>query len=144
MDALSFLISLDAVLVAMREGLPHILVLEEKAGARLPSGAFEPVRHRTLERGIRSLVKEQTSHSLGYVEQLYSFGDRGRLRRGHACTGGTKTGGVCDSAKPAIMSFPSAILRSHALKRGGQKKICGGVGMIFSLGKIGAAASLPF
>ena len=40
MDALSFLISLDAVLVAMREGLPHILVIEEKAGGASSLGRF--------------------------------------------------------------------------------------------------------
>jgi hypothetical protein len=44
----------------------------------LPFGPFEPERHRTLEIGLRNLVQEQTRVTLGYVEQLYTFGDRGR------------------------------------------------------------------
>ena len=43
----------------------------------LPSGPLE-AEHRTLEIGLRSWVERQTSQSLGYVEQLYTFGDRDR------------------------------------------------------------------
>ena len=46
----------------------------------LPSGPFNPNSHRTLEAGLRQWVEDQTQLSLGYVEQLYTFGDRGRLR----------------------------------------------------------------
>ena len=35
-------------------------------------------KHRTLEIGLRAFVHEQTGLGLGYVEQLYTFGDRGR------------------------------------------------------------------
>ena len=35
--------------------------------------------HRTLEIGLRSWVERQASQRLGYVEQLYTFGDRDRL-----------------------------------------------------------------
>lgn len=41
-------------------------------------GPFDPLHHRTLESGLRGWVGEQTSLDLGYVEQLYTFGDRGR------------------------------------------------------------------
>jgi hypothetical protein len=34
--------------------------------------------HRTLEAGLRTWVAEQTQLTLGYVEQLYTFGDRDR------------------------------------------------------------------
>ncbi|HYM32685.1 MAG TPA: hypothetical protein VEU47_15380 [Candidatus Cybelea sp.] len=44
----------------------------------LPFGPFEPTRHRTLDSGLRQWVGEQTDLELGYVEQLYTFGDRGR------------------------------------------------------------------
>jgi hypothetical protein len=47
----------------------------------LPAGPFDPVADRTLERGLRSWVGEQTRVYLGYVEQLYTFGDRGRHPR---------------------------------------------------------------
>ena len=44
----------------------------------LPFGPFDPLEHRTLESGLRSWVSEQTYLDLGYAEQLYTFGDRGR------------------------------------------------------------------
>ena len=46
------------------------------AGA-LPSGPFE-FTHRSLQSGLRAWVEAQTGHPLGYVEQLYTFADRGR------------------------------------------------------------------
>src|SRR5262249_4232460 len=47
----------------------------------LPSGPLE-VEHRTLEVGLRAWVERQTSQKLGYVEQLYTFGDRDRIETG--------------------------------------------------------------
>ncbi|MEM7461847.1 MAG: NAD regulator [Pseudomonadota bacterium] len=44
----------------------------------LPSGPFDPRTHRTMEIGLRGWVEEQTALQLGHVEQLYTFGDRGR------------------------------------------------------------------
>jgi hypothetical protein len=44
--------------------------------------------HRTLEAGLRAWVEHQTEQTLGYVEQLYTFGDRDRAEAsasdGHA------------------------------------------------------------
>ena len=60
---------------------PMILVAREtapKSSTALPSGPFDPVAHRTFEIGLRAWVSEQTGVPLGYVEQLYTFGDRGR------------------------------------------------------------------
>jgi hypothetical protein len=48
-------------------------------GRALPSGPFQS-RHPSLQMGVRSWVEEQTQHPLGYVEQLYTFADRGRAR----------------------------------------------------------------
>jgi hypothetical protein len=50
---------------------------EAGAAEALPSGPLE-AEHRTLEIGLRSWVERQTSQRLGYVEQLYTFGDRDR------------------------------------------------------------------
>src|SRR5438874_909290 len=47
------------------------------AAEALPSGPLE-AEHRTLEIGLRSWVERQTGQRLGYVEQLYTFGDRDR------------------------------------------------------------------
>lgn len=52
--------------------------------AALPFGPYDPVHHRTLELGLRAFVAEQTPFSLGYVEQLYTFGDRGRFTKPEA------------------------------------------------------------
>ncbi len=46
--------------------------------AALPYGPFDPARHRTFEIGLRQWVERQTQVRLGYVEQLYTFGDKGR------------------------------------------------------------------
>lgn len=78
-------IGLSAAIVSVHAGQPQILTVRPGAGGHpldgLPSGAFSPVLHRTLEIGLRSWVKEQTGLDLGYVEQLYTFGDRGRHAR---------------------------------------------------------------
>ncbi|MBV1701562.1 MAG: NAD regulator [Hyphomicrobiales bacterium] len=63
----------------MRENVPLILTQHEAGkAAALPSGQFNPLLHRTFEIGLRDWVSEQTDMRLGYVEQLYTFGDRGR------------------------------------------------------------------
>lgn len=77
-------IGLNAAIVTVSEDQPKILVVPQEgddASSRwdaLPFGPFDPFRHRTLEIGLRSWVQEQTKLTLGYVEQLYTFGDRGR------------------------------------------------------------------
>jgi hypothetical protein len=68
---------LIAVIVAVTGDAPRVLTIE--AGAALPSGPFE-VTHRSLQAGMRSWVERQTHHPLGYVEQLYTFADRDRMR----------------------------------------------------------------
>ena len=57
---------------------PNIIVTHEGGDVGLPSGPFDPLAHRTFEMGLRAWVSEQTGVTLGYVEQLYTFGDRGR------------------------------------------------------------------
>jgi hypothetical protein len=66
---------LIAVLVAVTDGEPRVLTVED--GAALPSGPFVS-GHRSLQAGLRTWVERQTHHPLGYVEQLYTFADRGR------------------------------------------------------------------
>jgi hypothetical protein len=73
-------IGLSAVIVAVTEEAPFVVVTRESGAdsAGLPFGAFDPAGDRTLELSLRGWVKEQTSFDIGYVEQLYTFGDRGR------------------------------------------------------------------
>jgi len=95
--ASEIVIGLTAVVIAVTAGEPRVLtvrrVSHSLAGGRklgrsgeesyegLPFGPFDPVGHRTLELGLRAWVGEQTKLSLGYVEQLYTFADRGREAR---------------------------------------------------------------
>jgi hypothetical protein len=68
-------IGLNAAIVAVADRQPLILVV---GGDALPFGPFDPLAHRTFETGLRAWVAEQTALKLGYAEQLYTFGDRGR------------------------------------------------------------------
>lgn len=83
MDAAAVEIGLNAAIVAVRENEPVVLIVRaepDQSGATdaLPFGPFSPRDHRTLEGGLRSWVRDQTGLDLGYAEQLYTFGDRGR------------------------------------------------------------------
>ena len=79
-------IGLNAAIVSVRSDQPSVLVTREgDAWDALPYGPFSPIDHRTMEIGLRKWVREQTGLELGYVEQLYTFGDRGR----HAQPGDT-------------------------------------------------------
>lgn len=75
------IIGLNAVIVAVTEEVPRILIVrrpEHVPEEALPFGPLDPTGHRTLERALRHWVLEQTGLELGYVEQLYTFGDRDR------------------------------------------------------------------
>jgi hypothetical protein len=81
-------IGLTAAIVSIEGNEPLILTASGSDDARhagLPFGPFDAVAHRTLEIGLRAWVEAQTGLRLGYVEQLYTFGDRGR----HAQRGDT-------------------------------------------------------
>ena len=76
-------IGLNAAILAVRDNEPQVLVVRPEGEARigidaLPFGPFSPLEHRKLESGLRAWVSEQAGVELGYVEQLYTFGDRGR------------------------------------------------------------------
>src|SRR5690606_15548792 len=47
-------------------------------GDALPFGPFDPEKHATMEKGLRSWVETQTPLTPGYVEQLYTFGSKNR------------------------------------------------------------------
>ncbi len=76
-------IGLNAVIVAVTAEVPRILTVRGPEGAEaLPFGPLDPESDRTLDRGLRRWVREQTGLEVGYVEQLYTFGDRFRDPRG--------------------------------------------------------------
>ncbi len=80
--AASPLVGLAAVILAATLDEPRVLTVPvpgqpEGREEGLPAGPLEPA-HPTLERGLRAWVERQTGQTLGYVEQLYTFGDRNR------------------------------------------------------------------
>lgn len=64
---------LIAVLVAVTAGEPRVLTIDN--GYALPAGPLQ-TGHKSLQAGLRAWVEQQTHHSLGYVEQLYTFADQ--------------------------------------------------------------------
>lgn len=84
--ATAVVIGLSAVVVAVRDREAVALTVrthdprtgEPSSLLGLPFGPFDPDGHRTFELALRAFVTQQTRFELGYVEQLYTFGDRGR------------------------------------------------------------------
>jgi hypothetical protein len=80
-------IGLSAAIVAVEGEHPSVLVVaHDGVQDALPFGPFDPAQQRTLESGLRKWVGEQTRFDLGYTEQLYTFGDKGRHASGSAGT----------------------------------------------------------
>ncbi|KCZ55045.1 hypothetical protein HY29_02215 [Hyphomonas beringensis] len=78
-SSVPLLIGLSAVMVATEGDMPLVLVTQRETGEdALPFGVFNPERHRTFDLSLRGWVREQTGFELGYVEQLYTFGDKDR------------------------------------------------------------------
>jgi len=80
-------IGLSAAILSVEGEQPSVLVVAHDGSQdALPFGPFDPAHHRTLESGLRKWVGEQTHFELGYTEQLYTFGDKGR----HTADAGTR------------------------------------------------------
>ena len=77
-------VGLDAVIVAVTADQPRILTTSQAPDGipALPSGLLDTDGDATLELGLRRWISAQTGLSVGYVEQLYTFGDRDRQRTG--------------------------------------------------------------
>ena len=77
-------VDLSAVVLALTAdedgtGRAAVLVAE---GERLPTVTFDPDRQSTLELTLRDSVRAAAGLDLGYVEQLYTFGDSARRGEG--------------------------------------------------------------
>ena len=83
-DPTNMMIHVTAVIVAVTDNTPRVLIVNKSAeqsdsiGPGLPSGPFDPAHDDSLEIGLRRLVEAQTGLDLYYVEQLYTFGNRFR------------------------------------------------------------------
>lgn len=75
----AIVVGLNAVILTVDQDRPQVLIVPQGGDEEaLPFGPFNPAEHRTFEIGLRRWVAEQARFELGYVEQLYTFGDRGR------------------------------------------------------------------
>ena len=112
-------IALNAVIAVVDGDRPEVLCVKAPIGqsARelaLPYGPFDPERHRTFDIGVREWVERQTSVSLGYVEQLYTFGDKGREAPAAALAGGAGER-VVSVGYLALAPAPAELLVEDAL-----------------------------
>ena len=75
-------LSLDAVIVAVTADQPRILTASTSpvAAPTLPFGLLDADGDATLELGLRRWIQARTGLDVGYVEQLYTFGDHDRQR----------------------------------------------------------------
>jgi len=111
----SVVIGLSAVVLAIREGEAVVLTVrppgQELPG--LPFGPFDPAGDRTFELALRAFVTEQTRFDLGYVEQLYTFGDKGRDAP-LADMGEGSGGGAARVISVGYLALAPAALASHS------------------------------
>lgn len=105
------IVDLNAVIVAVTREVPRCLTVQRDARTLGPPepgnaaetvdalvfGPLDPAGDRTLELQLRGFVRQQTGLALGYVDQLYTFGD---LNRG----GGLDRGPVSSSADGRVVS----------------------------------------
>jgi hypothetical protein len=85
------LVGLNAVILAVTKDQPRVLTVGPQSASlgdsseefatssrALPFGPFDREHDRTLELCMRETVSKQTGIELGYLEQLYTFADKGR------------------------------------------------------------------
>lgn len=111
----SVVIGLSAVVLAIRDGEALVLTVRPPGEALpgLPFGPFDPAGDRTFELALRSFVTEQTRFNLGYVEQLYTFGDKGRDAP-LADLGEGARGGAARVISVGYLALAPAALESHS------------------------------
>lgn len=73
-------VGLNALILAVTRDQPRVMTIPYTELSALPFGDLDSEGDRTLELALRRWVRQQTGLELGYVEQLYSFGDRARDR----------------------------------------------------------------
>ncbi len=77
-DSVGTIINVTAVIIAVTNDVPRVLIIDQNAQVALPNGPFEPEHDAGLESCLRRWVEAQTGLDLYYVEQLYTFGNRYR------------------------------------------------------------------
>ncbi|MEQ9255107.1 MAG: hypothetical protein RLP96_00115 [Alphaproteobacteria bacterium] len=102
-------VELAGAVMTVAGDLPRALVVTADDGLdRLPDGPLNPHEHKTLDRGLRALVEDQTGLRLGHVEQLYTFGDRFRTAGEHSGGARTVAVGYVALARQSALAAQSA------------------------------------
>ncbi len=74
-------VGLNAVVIAAEDAVAKVLAVQREEAYALPAGLFDPKGDRTLNLGLRRWIKDLTGLDVGYVEQLYTFGNQYRDTR---------------------------------------------------------------
>ena len=112
------LIGLNAVIAVVEDDAPKTLCVRAADGLfSLPYGPFDPQRHRTFEIGLRDWVERQTAVSLGFIEQLYTFGDKGREAPAALIEGGDGGARVVSVGYLALAAEPAPVNAADAAWR---------------------------
>ncbi|MBY0423264.1 MAG: NAD regulator [Parvularculaceae bacterium] len=102
-------IGLNAVIAVVEDEEPKVLCVRRDGAFALPYGPFDPESHRTFEIGLRDWVERQTHVSLGYVEQLYTFGDKGREAPAASLAGGAAGDRIVSVGYLALAPEPAPV-----------------------------------
>ncbi|WP_439814519.1 NUDIX hydrolase [Zavarzinia sp. CC-PAN008] len=101
-------VDLSAVVVTADREQPRVLTFRKDGQPdALPSGPLEP-EHQTITSGLRAWVAAQTRLKLGYVEQLYTFGDRDR-----------RTDGTAGSARALSLGYLALVRKAVPVETSG-------------------------
>jgi hypothetical protein len=74
----SIRVELTAVVVTVTGDTLRVLTVDRDGLSALPSGPLEESTDRTIDRAMRTFIADGTGLQLGFVEQLYTFGDVAR------------------------------------------------------------------
>lgn len=110
-------IALNAVIAAIDVDRPKVLCVRTDDAFALPYGPFDPERHRTFEIGVREWVERQTDVSLGFIEQLYTFGDKGREAPIAALGGQNASDRIISVGYLALAPEPARVIADDAAWR---------------------------
>jgi hypothetical protein len=72
-------VELVPVIISVDGTTPRLLTVEGPAGEALPARYLEDAADRTLEQAVRRRVSSELGLPVRYFEQLYTFGNRGRV-----------------------------------------------------------------
>jgi hypothetical protein len=113
-----FTLNLDAVVIALqtltKPSTPEapMLLLHQHT---LPGGLLE-AQDQTFERGMRRIIRAQTELTVGYAEQLYTFGDANRQGARHNLSQAARSALDPPSLRAVSSCYLALVRDNQALK----------------------------